>query len=75
MIEGFHCPNCGKAFRKDAHMRSHMRDAHNPNSRTLASERPINRGPIPCGHPGCTSSFSNERNRDQHRRDKHAFKG
>jgi hypothetical protein len=40
-------------------------------SQYLRGERPVNRGPVACGHPGCEHSFANEKNAEQHRRHKH----
>lgn len=65
--------HCGRNFATDADLQKHRRDTHNNLSRVLASERPKNRGPFQCPHPGCEASFGNERNRDQHMRDKHGL--
>jgi hypothetical protein len=70
----FICSNCAAEFRSAPALQTHMRHKHNPHSRTLASERPVNRGPIPCGHPGCAHSFANERNAAQHRLHKHGVR-
>jgi hypothetical protein len=66
-----YCPICTRPFATDADMKKHQRDSHNKLSRILARERAKDRGPIQCGHQGCEASFGNERDRDQHRRDKH----
>src|SRR6185312_10679181 len=44
---------------------------NNPLRRVLAKERPRDRGPYQCGHPGCDQTFRTEHAARQHRRDKH----
>jgi hypothetical protein len=67
----FICSNCSAEFSSDPALREHKRITHNPMSQYLRGERPVNRGPVACGHPGCEHSFANEKNAEQHRRHKH----
>lgn len=46
----------------------------NPLRNVLARNRAQNRGPVPCGVPGCRHTFGNERNAEQHRLHKHGIK-
>lgn len=52
---------------------THRDKRNNPLRNVLARERPIRRGPIPCGEPGCRHTFGNERNAEQHRLHKHGI--
>ncbi len=70
-ISGVACPTCFKTFKTIGDQQKHSAVVHNKNRNIPASERPINRGAIPCGIGECQHTFSNENAAIQHRRDKH----
>lgn len=66
----FPCNTCGETFPTREAVRDHAYSAHS--YRWMAPKnRPHNRGPIACGHPGCDYSFNNETGAAQHREAKH----
>lgn len=65
------CNTCGKTFDTQEAKAQHKIDRHQPHRRFSSSERPKERGAVPCGYPTCDATFKTEWNAAQHRRDAH----
>jgi hypothetical protein len=64
------CNECGTEFQTREQMIRHVYQNHS--YRHLSpGQRPHNRGPIPCGHPGCDFSFNTRSAAYQHYKAKH----
>lgn len=68
----FPCDICGERFSDISEKRLHHMREHS-HRYTLASERPIHRGDVPCGVAGCEQTFGTEHAAKQHRRAKHGL--